>query len=443
MEKRQYFGTDGIRAKVGSLKMSPNFLLKLGWAIGCVLQKTDNKKLQVLIGRDTRISGEMLQSALVSGLLASGCDVVLGGILPTPVIAFLTQKLAVDAGLIISASHNPYYDNGVKCIGADGMKLPDDWELAVEKQMQQDIAIASQKQMGAIKVIENSEQQYIDHCKQLFQTQLDLSDRYIILDCANGATAGMAANLFQQFGAKIKTINDTPNGININENCGATDINSLQSTVVAENADCGLAFDGDGDRLIMVDHKGEIVDGDQMLGLLAMHGKHKGVVGTLMSNLGLEQAMADNKIAFERAAVGDRYVLAALLEKNWRLGGESSGHVINLDYAQTGDGMLTGLQVLEVMQNTKQSLHNLKQIVQKRPQVLINVPTDNPKQFSEVESINTAVTKAQIELGQSGRVLLRASGTESCVRVMVECDSEKQGGEVAKALADVVASALT
>ena len=443
MDSRQFFGTDGIRAKVGSPKMTPEFMLKLGWAIGSILSQKESKKPAVLIGRDTRISGEMLQSALVSGLLSSGCDVVLGGVLPTPIIAFLTNKLPVSAGLIISASHNPYYDNGVKCIGPDGMKLPDEWELVVERYLQQDCSLVSQSKIGAIQMYQDCEQEYLDYCHALFESKLNLSNIKIVLDCANGATSGIATKLFEKFNAVVKTIHDKPSGININEQCGATHVDSLIKTVLAEKADCGLAFDGDGDRLIMVDHQGEVVDGDEMLGVLAVYGDYKGVIGTLMSNLGLEKAMAENNVAFKRAAVGDRYVLAGLLEKGWRLGGEASGHVINLDYSQTGDGMLTGLQILKAMQDSALSLHDLKQIVKKRPQILINVPVENPKQFSKIDAINEAVAKAQADLGESGRVLLRASGTESCVRVMVEANDDEQGRVVAQSLADVVQSSFS
>lgn len=442
MKNRQYFGTDGIRGAVGSACMTPSFLLKLGWAIGCVLKQHNKSQPTILIGRDTRLSGEMLESALVSGLLSAGCNVTLVGILPTPGIAFLTKTLSMSAGLIISASHNPYQDNGVKCINANGMKFSDEWELAVEAQMQNEMIIANQDSLGRVRLLTDAAEQYQSHYKKQFEKKLSLSGMKIILDCANGATSPIAASLFRSFGATVNSIHDTPNGININAKCGATDLESLQSIVLAEKADCGLAFDGDGDRLIMVDHCGEVVDGDEMLGILAIHGKYAGVVGTLMSNLGLEKAMLDHRITFDRAAVGDRYVLAGLQEKGWKLGGESSGHVINLDYSQTGDGIVTGLQVLQIMQQSGQSLHSLKAVVQKRPQILINVSVENPKLFSKMTAINDAIAKAQADLGQKGRVLLRASGTESCVRVMVEADDETQGTTVAKTLAAIVKQAF-
>lgn len=437
--KREYFGTDGLRAQVGSPVMHPLFLLKLGFAIGSVLCEKTLKKPIVLIGRDTRISGEMLQSALMSGLLSAGCDVILVGVLPTPAIAYLTKKHRVSAGLIISASHNPFEDNGVKCLGPDGMKLSDEWELSVEQRLSSEIIITAHEKIGSVYVMSDAGLQYIEHCQALFPV---MSPFRVVLDCANGATSEIAPSIFHAAGSEVVTIHGTPDGMNINERCGATHLESLRAAVVAEEAACGFAFDGDGDRLIMVDHLGEVVDGDELLGIIAFHGEYQGVVGTLMTNLGLEKALEKHHIAFERAAVGDRYVLAALLEKGWVLGGEASGHVINLTYGQTGDGIITGLQILRIMSQTQKSLNELKQEVQKRPQVLINVRVKNPKSFSEKSVIMQAVDAMQTRLGSSGRVLLRASGTESCVRVMVEADDLETTKQCAESLAKTVEQAF-
>lgn len=437
--KREYFGTDGIRARVGSATMHPSFLLKLGFAIGSVLNQNTQKKPIVLIGRDTRISGEMLQSALTAGLLSAHCDVVLAGVLPTPAIAYLTQKHSVSAGLVISASHNAFEDNGVKCIGPDGMKLSDEWELAVEALLSRELTISPKDKMGSVQVMSDASQQYAEHCRQMFPITASFK---IVLDCANGATSKIAPSIFQAMGAEVVMIHATPDGVNINDSCGATHVESLREAVISEKAACGFAFDGDGDRLIMIDHLGEVIDGDEIVGIIAAHGAYAGVAGTLMTNLGLEKALAERGIAFERAAVGDRYVLATLLENNWVLGGEASGHVINLQYGQTGDGITTGLQILKIMAETKQSLHVLKRVVQKRPQILINVLVDHPKSFSEKSEIMDAVSNVQVALGVTGRVLLRASGTESCVRVMVECDDAQVAKAHAESLADVVKQAF-
>lgn len=448
MGNRQYFGTDGIRGPVGGKTMTPGFMLKLGVAIGSVLKASSTKRPVVVIGCDTRISADMLQSALTSGLLSCGCDVFLLGVLPTPAIAYFTQALKATAGIVVSASHNPYMDNGVKCIGADGMKLPDSWEFAVEELLQADTAPTISPSIGRVALVEDARKQYIEHCKTLISPRLNLTGRHIVLDCANGAAAYVAPALFESLGATVTTIHAKPNGVNINHQCGATDLASLQATVIAEQADCGLAFDGDADRIMMVDHLGERVDGDEMLGVLATHqveGVHPydGVVGTLMTNLGLEKALEKKGIEFERAAVGDRYVLAAMRERGWRLGGESSGHIINLDYSSTGDGIVTGLQMLKIMCDTGETLHNLKQVVRKRPQILVNVPVKEPKSYVNFDEVTKAAAKTQTDLGRSGRVLLRASGTESCVRVMVEGDDEAQCLMHAKALAKVVENAFS
>lgn len=446
MEKKQYFGTDGIRGLVGGEVMNPAFMLRLGSAIATVLKASSTKRPVVVIGCDTRLSADMIQSALTSGLLSCGCDVFLLGVLPTPAIAYFTQALKATAGIVVSASHNPYRDNGVKCIGAEGMKLPDSWEIEVEKNMQEVAPLISQQSIGRVALVEDARAQYIEHCKTLISPRLDLSNCRIVLDCANGAASYIAPTLFQSLGAKVTTIHAKPNGININEHCGATDTTSLKEAVLADQADCGLAFDGDADRIMMVDHQGALVDGDEILGILATHQvtdvrPYEGVVGTLMTNLGLEKALQSRGISFERAAVGDRYVLSAMKARGWRLGGEASGHIINLDYSSTGDGIVTGLQILKVICDTGQSLNQLKSVVKKRPQILINVPVQKPKSYSEFEEISEAVAKTQALLGSLGRVLLRASGTESCVRVMVEGDDKSVCQEQAEHLAAVVQAA--
>ena len=436
--KKRYFGTDGIRGPVGGDVMNPVFILTLGRAIGAVLCENTAEKPVVYIGRDTRVSGETLQSELQAGLLTAGCEVVLLGVLPTPAIAYLTKKNHAAAGVVISASHNVYSDNGIKMIGSDGFKLSDAWELAIERCLCRDaINRVSTGRVSTAMQDDVAVTQYIQHCTQLFSS-LNLSDKKIVLDCANGATSFVAPTIFNMLGADVILIHANPNGTNINDHCGATNVSDLQQKVLQEKADAGLAFDGDGDRLIMVDHQGERVDCDEILCILAMHTKQKAVVGTLMSNLGLEKAVKARGMQFERAQVGDRYVLAKLQENHWRLGGEGSGHIVNLDYATTGDGILTGLQILQAMQISQQSLYALKQGMKKRPQVLINVPVKDVSQFSMMHELKMAAEQLQIHMGEAGRVLLRASGTESCIRVMVECDDEISARTHAETLASRV-----
>lgn len=439
MTPKKYFGTDGIRGRVGGSMINPEAMVKLGFAIGSVIQSPTHQKPIILIGRDTRESGELLQSALQAGLISAGAEVFLLGILSTPAIAFLTKKLNAAAGIVISASHNAYEDNGIKIIGADGFKLSDEWEIQVEKKIAEcEINFSGVKNHIAEKITDASEQ-YIAHCLQLFQS-LNLKNKKLIVDCANGATFFCAPRIFSELGAEVIAIHATPNGKNINDHCGATDVASLQARVLQEKADCGIAFDGDGDRIIMVDHQGERVDGDEILCILATDKTqhHIAVVGTLMSNLGLEKSLQSHGIQFERAAVGDRYVLEKLQKNQWHLGGEASGHIVNLDYATTGDGVITALQVLSIMVQTKKSLHQLKSVMTKRPQLLCNVKVKDPARFSSMLEISQAVCDAEKKLNGSGRILLRASGTESCVRVMVECDDEKQAHELAESLVKVV-----
>lgn len=447
--QKKYFGTDGVRGRVAGEVINPQTITQLGWAIGCVLMENAESKPTVLIGRDTRESGLELQTALQNGLLSAGVSVSILGVLSTPAIAYLTENLSADAGVVISASHNPYHDNGVKIIGKKGVKFSDEWEMRVEKKMQEKLdatcapeginRVSTPSHDHVSEIIHNASEKYIFHCLKLFET-LNLKNQKIILDCANGATFNCAPAIFSKLGASVITIHAEPNGKNINAHCGATDVADLQARVIAEKADCGIAFDGDGDRLIMVDHLGEVIDGDEILAILATDPskKYVGIVGTLMSNLGLEIAIQSRGMQFERASVGDRYVLEKLKKNHWRLGGEGSGHIINLDYASTGDGVLTALQILQIMQQTKKSLHDAKQVMQKRPQVLINVPVKNPNRFSGMPEITEAVKNAEKKLNGAGRILLRASGTESCVRVMVEANDETQARELAQSLAEVV-----
>lgn len=444
MTEKQYFGTDGIRGHVGGDVMNVEFILKLGWAIGSVLVETVQYKPHVLIGRDTRISGEMLQSALVAGLFSAGVDVSILGVIATPAVAFFTKELNATAGIVISASHNPYEDNGIKLIGQNALKLSDEMELLIEKKLS--LSLTHHTKIGHSIPVNDAISEYVLHCKKLFNNDFSLSNKKIVIDCANGATSGYASEVFVKFGADIILINAEPNGFNINAHSGATDIVNLKKTVLNERADCGLALDGDGDRLIMVDHLGESVDGDEILCMIATHTLDKKnnavVVGTLMSNLGLEKALQSQGISLERVAVGDRYVLAKMQEKNLILGGEGSGHIVNLNYSTTGDGIITALQVLQIMQNTQKSLHELKKIMQKRPQILINVPVKEPKLYSTMTAISKALKIAENNLGEAGRILLRPSGTESCVRVMVECDDEGEAKLIAEGLAKVVEDAF-
>ncbi len=448
MSNKKYFGTDGIRGRVGKSLINAEFMLKLGWAMGVILSKNrkSKKPVSVLLGKDTRISGYTIETALQAGLSAAGVDIYLSGPLPTPGVAYLTHSLRVSAGMMISASHNSYQDNGVKFFDSRGMKLSDDMELAIEAQIEQPMRTAESKDLGKIERLVDAQGRYIEFCKSTFPSHLNLKGLKLVVDCANGATYNVAPSVFHELGANVTAIHDLPDGYNINQRCGATDLQDLQRKVVEEQADVGIALDGDGDRLIMVDHNGEIVDGDEMLCIIAKDratgiGTHAGVVGTVMSNLGLEEALKDMGIAFIRAPVGDRYVLEQLKEKGWTLGGESSGHIVDLDYTTTGDGIITALQILRIIRIAKKSLHQLKQAMVKCPQVLINVPVMDKAHFNNNPTINKAVAKIKQELADEGRVLLRPSGTEHCVRVMVEGHNEAKVRLAAKSLAEAVSRA--
>lgn len=438
---RKYFGTDGVRGLVGELPITPDFVMKLGWAAGKVLAAQGSKK--VLIGKDTRISGYMLEAALEAGLSAAGLQPVLLGPMPTPAVAYLTRTFRAEAGVVISASHNPFYDNGIKFFSAHGTKLPDDVEHAIEQMMDAELRCVESASLGKASRIDDAPGRYIEFCKSSFPSDLSLDGLKIVLDCANGATYHVAPSVFRELGAEVITMGISPNGLNINDHVGSTAPDALAERVVLEKADLGIAFDGDGDRVMMVDHTGYLVDGDELLYIMAKdlkqhHALAGGVVGTLMSNMGLELALAELDIPFVRAKVGDRYVMELLLENQWRLGGENSGHIISLDHTTTGDGIIAALQVLKSMRHASLSLHTLRQGITKLPQVLINVRFTEGTDPMSSEAVLTSVANAEQQLARKGRVLLRKSGTEPLVRVMVEGSDMDQVHQLAEQIAEQV-----
>ena len=443
MANRKYFGTDGVRGKVGSYPITPDFALKLGWAAGKVLASQGSK--MVLIGKDTRISGYMLESALEAGLAAAGLSAAFTGPMPTPAIAYLTRTFRAEAGIVISASHNPYYDNGIKFFSAKGTKLPDEIEEAIEAMLEQPMDCVESAELGKASRINDAAGRYIEFCKGTFPAHLGLEGYKIVVDCANGATYHIAPNVLRELGAEVIEIGTDPNGLNINEKCGATDVTALQAKVVETKADVGLAYDGDGDRIMMVDHLGNKVDGDQILFIIAREalrsGQLKGgVVGTLMSNMSLEIALKMLGVPFLRANVGDRYVLEKMVENDWTLGGENSGHIIIADKNTTGDGIVASLAVLAAMAQHKLSLNELASAVKLFPQVLINVRFaggDNPLESDAVKSVAAGVEK---RLEGKGRILLRKSGTEPLIRVMVECQDAELAQQCAEEIAETVKS---
>lgn len=420
---RKYFGTDGIRGRVGQFPMTAETVLKLGWAAGKVMASKGNR--EVLIGKDTRISGYLFESALEAGLASAGINSQMLGPMPTPAVAYLTSTFRASAGIVISASHNPFYDNGLKFFSAEGSKLPDEVELEIEAMMDKDMTTVDSADLGRAVRIDDAAGRYIEFCKSTFPSGLKLTGMKIVVDAANGAGYDIARRVFEELGADVISVGAEPNGTNINKECGATAPDNLRAHVLLERADLGVALDGDGDRLIMVDHRGEIVDGDEILYIIAK-ARHAtgtmqgGVAGTLMTNLGLEHALADMNIPFARAGVGDRYVMELLKEQNWQLGGENSGHIICLDRVTTGDAIVAALEVLSVVKTSGEKLANLRAGMNMYPQVLKNVPLTEKVDFSENQAINAAVKKAEETLGDSGRILLRPSGTEPLVRVMVE-----------------------
>jgi len=440
--ERKYFGTDGIRGKVGEGVITPKFIMQLGWAVGRVLGKAKSPS-KVIIGKDTRISGYMFESALEAGLSAAGVDILLLGPMPTPAIAYLTRTLHAQAGIVISASHNPYQDNGIKFFSADGMKLSDEIELAIESELEKDLTCVTSSRLGKAERVHDAGGRYIEFCKSTVPWHMNLHGMKIVLDCAHGATYYVAPCVFEELGADVTTIGTDPDGLNINAGFGSTHPAALQKAVLEQEADLGIALDGDGDRVIMIDHTGEIVDGDELLYIIARSRVNDsslkgGVVGTVMSNLGLEKALQDAGVAFKRAKVGDRYVMEMLQNDGWHLGGEGSGHIICLDRTTTGDGIVSALQVLNAMRQTGNSLHELKSGMKKYPQLLINVKVNGPVDLSCSESITVAVKAAEQRLGVKGRVLLRPSGTEPLVRVMVEGENNHEITQVANELAEVV-----
>ena len=441
MANRKYFGTDGVRGKVGTYPITPDFALKLGWAAGKVLASQGSRT--VLIGKDTRISGYMLESALEAGLAAAGLSAAFTGPMPTPAIAYLTRTFRAEAGIVISASHNPYYDNGIKFFSAQGTKLPDNIEEAIEAMLDQPMDCVESADLGKASRISDAAGRYIEFCKSTFPAHLGLDGYKIVVDCANGATYHIAPNVLRELGAEVIEIGTDPNGININEKCGATDVKALQEKVLETKADVGLAYDGDGDRIMMVDHLGNKVDGDQILFIIAREalrsGQLKGgVVGTLMSNMSLEIALKMLGVPFVRANVGDRYVLEKMVEHSWTLGGENSGHIIIADKNTTGDGIIASLAVLSAMVQHRLSLNELASAVKLFPQVLINVRFAGGANPLESEAVKAVAADVEKRLEGKGRILLRKSGTEPLIRVMVECED----GVLAKQCAEEIAEAV-
>ena len=444
--KNKYFGTDGIRGRVGDTPVTADFMLRLGRAAGKVLADGDSRS--VVIGKDTRISGYMFESALEAGLAAAGANVALLGPMPTPAVAYLTRTLHACAGIVISASHNPFFDNGIKFFSAEGEKLPDDVEQAIEAELDKPFSTVSSEKMGKAARIEDAAGRYIEFCKGTIPFDITLRGLKIVVDCANGATYRVAPAVMEELGAEVVSIGTDPDGLNINENCGSTNPEFLSRKVLEHGADVGIALDGDGDRVIMVDANGEVVNGDELLYVIATARQDRGllqggVVGTIMSNVGMELALKARDIPFMRAPVGDRHVHKALVNNGWILGGEASGHLLFLDRTSTGDGIVSALQVLEVMVSKGKGLAELTTDVQKMPQTMINVPVNG--QVSDLDDsavINKAVESIQQQLGKTGRVILRPSGTEPLIRVTLEGLDEDQVNRLAEQLAEVVRSEL-
>jgi len=449
MSGRKFFGTDGVRGRVGDAKINPETVLKLGWAAGRVLGAGNGGK--VLIGKDTRISGYLFESALEAGLVAAGMDIRLLGPMPTPGIAYLTRTLRAVAGIVISASHNPYYDNGIKFFSGEGCKLPDEVEAAIEAEMEKPLQTVPSDRLGKAERVDDAAGRYIEFCKSTVPATMRLSGLKLVVDCAHGATYHIAPHVFTELGADVVVIGNEPDGLNINREVGSTHPKTLQKAVLEHGADLGVAFDGDGDRLIMVDHQGAIVDGDAVLYIIARSrlerpdGLRGKVVGTLMTNLGLELALKELGVALERTQVGDRYIMEVLKKNGWTLGGEPSGHIICLDRTTTGDGIVAALQVLAAMVLGGSSLRDLAMGMPRLPQTLVNVELGGagPQEVMERPEVRQAVADAEATLGADGRVLLRPSGTEPLIRVMVEGTDAAQVTELANAIADAVRAVVT
>ncbi len=443
--KKKYFGTDGIRGTVGQPPITADFMLKLGWAAGRVFSKQGHGT--VLIGKDTRISGYMFESALEAGLSAAGMDIRLLGPMPTPGIAYLTRTFHAKAGIVISASHNPHEDNGIKFFSGEGTKLPDEVEFAIEAELEQPMTHVASAQLGKAKRVDDAAGRYIEFCKSTIPANMEFRGLKVVIDSGHGATYHIAPNVFEELGARVTTLGNKPDGLNINDQCGSTHPEKLRQQVLDTKADLGIAFDGDGDRVIMVDHKGELVDGDEILYIIAQarHGEGKlqgDVVGTVMSNLGLEHALDRHSLKLKRAAVGDRYVLEMMQRDGCVLGGESSGHIICLYRTTTGDGIVSALQVIAAMNRSGKSLHELKSSMTKYPQVLVNVRMERKIDIAKSDIVSSAVRAAETKLAGSGRVLLRPSGTEPLVRVMVEGNDMIQVKTLAEEIAEVVKAAV-
>jgi phosphoglucosamine mutase len=444
MEKR-YFGTDGIRGKVGEAPITPDFMLKLGWACGRVFARlagSGEERSLVIIGKDTRVSGYMFESALEAGLVAAGVDVKLLGPMPTPAVALMTRTQRAQAGIVISASHNPFYDNGIKFFDAQGRKLDDAVELAIEQELDEVLVTVDSQAIGKVLRVVDAAGRYIEFCKSTVPDQFTLRGMKIVVDCAHGATYHIAPSVFTELGAELISIGTEPDGFNINEGVGSTDTAALSARVLAENADLGVALDGDGDRVIFVDDQGRVVDGDEILFVIACHRQCEGVVGTQMSNLGMELALRERGIDFVRARVGDRYVIEVMQAKSWTLGGESSGHIICADLTTTGDGVVAALQVLVAVQSAGVKLAELCAGMQKLPQYMINVHAPARVDIESHPQLLEAVSATEAVLGERGRVLLRPSGTEPLVRVMIEGEDAAQVEQLCRELAQRVEAVL-
>jgi phosphoglucosamine mutase len=437
---QKHFGTDGIRGRVGKEQITPEFCLRLSWAIGKVFAN-EKRRPHILIGKDTRISGYMLESVLQSGFVSAGADVSLLGPIPTPAIAHLTRAVSADVGVVISASHNPFYDNGIKLFDGKGNKLGDAVELLIEAMIDQPMLCQDSESLGRASRISDAPGRYVEFCKNTAPREFSLRGVKIVLDCAHGATYQTAPRVFSELGAEVIATGVEPDGFNINEGCGSTHPQSLQQRVIEEAADLGIAFDGDGDRLVMVDADGNLLDGDHLLYVIARSRQrreimHGGVVGTVMSNLGLERALQSLSLPFVRAAVGDRHIMEALHQRQWTLGGEPAGHILTLDMCSTGDAIVAGLQVLVAMQDAGQSLRELAAGLTKAPQVLLNVVVDTPAAVSVHPDLVGATRAHELAMGERGRILVRASGTEPLLRIMVEGEDQGEVTRVAEDLAE-------
>ncbi len=446
MTQRKYFGTDGIRGLVGQWPISADFMLRLGRAVGVVLARHGRARPKVLIGKDTRVSGYMFESALEAGLVAAGADVSLLGPMPTPGVAFLTRSLRADAGIVISASHNPHHDNGIKFFSANGEKLSDEVEHAIEEELELEFTTVPSEQLGKATRIADAVTRYAEFCKSTVSEDFSLRGLRIVLDCANGATYQVAPKVFSELGAVVSTIGDRPDGFNINRDVGSTHPQALERAVVEQGADLGIAFDGDGDRVQLVDREGKLADGDDILFVLANAWHAQGlllgpVVGTLMSNYGLQLALAQHDVQLIRANVGDRYVLQQLKEHGGNLGGETSGHILCLDRATTGDGIVSALAVLEALAYAGTDLAEARRGLSKMPQIMINVRANGAREALHSDPVREALAETERALSGRGRVVLRASGTEPLVRVTVEAADEGEVRQLAERLAGVVKSA--